>query len=187
MSTIRLNHNKSSKKKRRLNVGAVVVSLVIIFLIFFIPISISNGGYKGVMKSYCRAITKQDYKLYKSVFPNFLTENGLESLMLFAYDTGDNYMQEMHNSYVDKYGKSFKASYKVIDRTKLSKDELAEYSEDATSLCTDGSEINIKKGYNLTVSMKYKGKSGSSTEELSVIVIKYDGKWYIYDSDIHFC
>lgn len=187
MSAVQSNHDRSSKRKRKLNIGAIVISVVIIFLIFFIPISVSNGGYKGVMKSYCKAVTKQDYDLYKSVFPSFLTENGLEDLMIFAYDNGDNYMQNMYDSYVAKYGKNFKASCKVVNRTKLSKDELSEYSENATSLCTDGSEVKIKKGYNLTISMKYKGKNGNSTEELSVIVIKYNGDWYIYDGDIYFC
>lgn len=187
MTTIQSNHGRKSKKKRKLNIGAIAVSIVFVFLIFFIPISISNGGYKGVMKSYCKAVTKQDYNLYKSVFPSFLTDNGLENLMIFAYDNGDNYMQNIYNGYVSKYGKNFKATCKVLDRTKLSKEELSQYSKDATSLCTDGSEVKIKKGYKLTVSMKYKGKTGNSTEELSVVVIKYNGDWYIYDGDIYFC
>ena len=95
MTTIQSNHGRKSKKKRKLNIGAIAVSIVFVFLIFFIPISISNGGYKGVMKSYCKAVTKQDYNLYKSVFPSFLTDNGLENLMIFAYDNGKIYMMGM--------------------------------------------------------------------------------------------
>jgi hypothetical protein len=106
--------------------------------------------------------------------------------MLFAYDTGEDYMQSIYEDYTEQYGEKFKLSCKVIDRTKLSKDELKEYSASATALCTDGSEIKIKKGYRLTVSMKYKGKNGSNTEELSIVVIKYKGDWYIYDGDIVF-
>jgi hypothetical protein len=106
--------------------------------------------------------------------------------MLFAYDTGDDYMQSLYDDYTEQYGEKFKLSCKVIDRTKLSKDELEEYSAGATALCTDGSEIKIKKGYRLTVSMKYKGKADSNTQELSIVVIKYKGNWYIYDGDIVF-
>lgn len=189
MSTTYSNTTKNSRrvKKKKLNVSAIILSLAVIFFAFFIPISISNSGYKGVMKDYCKSIVKQDYQLYKSVFPTFVTENGLESLMIFTYDNGENYMQDIYNSYVEKYGKKLKLSYKIIDRTKLSKEELTSYSNSATSLCTDGSEIKIKKGYKLNISMKYKGKNGDNTEEISVVVIKYDGQWYIYDGDIYFC
>lgn len=186
-------NNKNSRriKKRKLNMRFIVPSVLVVFLILFIPISISNGGYKGLMKDYCKSINKQNYQLYKNSFPSFITENGLEDLMLFAYDSGENYIQSIYNDYTQQYGEKFKLSCKVIDRTKLSKDKLAQYSADSTSLCTDGSEIKIKKGYKLTISMKYKGKIDTNTQELSVIVIKYDGHWYIYDdsnnSDIHFC
>jgi hypothetical protein len=96
-------------------------------------------------------------------------------------------MQNLYDSYTQQYGEKFKLSCKVIDRTKLSKDELAEYSQSATALCTDGSEVKIRKGYRLTIAMTYKGKADSETQELSVVVIKYGGKWYIYDGDIYFC
>lgn len=179
-------HSKRSKKKR-VNVKATALTVLVLLLVVFVPSCTSNGGYKGLMKSYCRSIVKQDYELYKSSFPSFVTDNGLEDLMVFAYDSGDAYMQSIYDSYCEVYGKKLKLSYKVLDRTKLTKDELASYSESATALCTDGSEIKIKKGYRLTLSMKYKGKVGTTTKELSVVVIKYEGHWYIYDGDIYFC
>jgi hypothetical protein len=139
------------------------------------------------MKDYCKSINKQDYELYKSTFPSFVTDNGLEDLVCFAYDSGQNYLESLYEGYTELYGKKTKLSCKVLDRTKLSKDELKEYSQDATAYCTDGSEIKLKKGYRLNVSLKYKGKTGSNTEELSVVVVKYNGSWYIYDGDIYYC
>lgn len=175
------------KKSKRLNLRGMISLGVLVLLILIIPISISNSGYKTVMKDYCKSIVKQDYEKYKSVFPSVITENGLESLMLFAYDTGENFMQSKYNSYVEAYGKNVKISYKINDRTKLSKEELLQYSKSATALCTDGSEINFKKGYTLNVTMKYKGKTSSNEEDVSVIVVKLDGDWYIYDGGIYFC
>lgn len=181
------NKRSTHNRKKRLNFKVLIPSIILIFLVFFIPISISNSGYKGLMKNYCKSIVKQNYELYKSSFPSFVTENGLENLMIFTYDNGENYMQNIYDSYTETYGKNLKISYKIINRTKLSKEELSNYSESATALCTDGSEIKIKKGYRLNLSMKYKGKIGNTTKELSVVVIKYSGNWYIYDGDIFFC
>ncbi|MGN1411425.1 MAG: hypothetical protein ACI4WH_02800 [Oscillospiraceae bacterium] len=175
------------KKKKRLNHKGMVLCAILIILILIIPIANMSNSYKNVMKDYCKSIVKQDYQKYKSVFPAFVIENGLEDLMIFAYDTGENYMQTKYNSYVDAYGKNLKVSYKINDRTKLTKNELTQYSQSATAICTDGEEIEFKKGYNLNVTIKYKGKTSSNEEEVSVIVVKYDGDWYIYDGGIYFC
>lgn len=174
-------------KKKKLNYKGMILCAVVLLLILIIPIVNASNSYKTVMKTYCKSIMKQDYEKYKSTFPTFVAENGLEGLMLFAYDTGENFIQTKYNSYADTYGENLKVSYKINDRTKLSKDELSQYSKSANDLCKDGSKIDFKKGYTLNITMKYKGKITSNEEEVSVVVVKYNGNWYIYDGDIYFC
>lgn len=175
------------KKRRKLNYRGIILCAILLLLIIIVPISSASNSYKAVMKTYCKSVVKRDYEKYKSVFPSFMVENGLESLVLFTYDTGENFMRTKYDSYVDIYGKSLSISYKINDRTKLSKEELSQYSKSASELCGESSGVNFKKGYTLNVTMKYKGKVSSSEEELSVVVVKYDGDWYIYDGDIYFC
>jgi CRISPR/Cas system CMR-associated protein Cmr5 small subunit len=175
------------KKKKKLNYKGLILCAVLLFLVLIIPISSASNSYKSVMKTYCKSIVKQDYQKYKSAFPTFMVENGLEDLVLFTYDTTENFMETQYNSYTDVYGKGLKISYKINDRTKLSKEELAEYTKSANELSTDGESIKFKKGYTLNVTMKYKGKLTSSEEEISVVVVKCNGDWYIYGGDLYFC
>lgn len=181
------SRSRRTKKQLRLNIKYILILVVSLILIIVVSVSASNGGYKSLIKNYCKSIVSMDYEKYKSLFPPFYVDNGLEDLILFSYDTGDAYMQHLYDDYVEQYGEKVKLSSKITTRTKLSKDELTTYSQEATAVCTDGTEINLKKGYNLTVSIKYKGKSNTETKELSVVVVKYDGNWYIYSGDIYYC
>ena len=78
----------------------------------------------------------------------------------------------------ESFGRDAKISYKVVGKHQLSKDDLPDIAE-----VMNGSVIpagmKIQDAYILDLEVTIKGSKDSNTDDMTLTVIKIDGKWYL--------
>ncbi|MBQ3408369.1 MAG: hypothetical protein IJH12_04095 [Clostridia bacterium] len=159
-----------NKKKIAIIGGIVAAVIVVIFLIA----AILGGGYKTPIKNYYTGLQKANSKTYLKAFPEFLRED-LEDTYT------DEKLEDKKESLEDTYGDKLKISYKVIDKTKLTKDEIKD-AQKALKALYDDEKIKVTAGYNVAVKVTKKGTDKKATEYTSFEIYKINGKWCMMPS-----
>ena len=90
-------------------------------------------------------------------------------------------LEDLRDELEDEYGENIKISYKIRSKKELKKSDLNDMEDYVEAVFDE--EVKIKKGYELKLKMKIKGKDDKDEEKGEISVYKIDGKWYILGMD----
>ena len=153
-------------KKTMILIGGIAAAVIIVLLLI---IALCSGGYKKPVKYYFTGMEKSSSKTYLKQFPSFMKED-LED----TYD--DEALEKMMDSFEKKYGDKIKITYKVLDKTKIEKDDLDDV-KDKLENKYDDEKIKVTDGYEVCVKATIKGSDEKDTSYTSFDVYKINGKW----------
>jgi len=162
-----------SKKKIAIIGGIIAVVAAVVLIL----VALLGGGYKKPLKNYFNGIQKTNAKTYLKAFPEFMKDD-LED----TYDK--EYLEDMKESMEKKYGDKVKISYKVLDKTKLTKDEIKDVKESLENKYDD-EKIKISAGYEVCVKITVKGSDEKKTTYTSFEVYKINGKWCMLPTSVY--
>lgn len=161
-----------NKKKIAIIGGAIAAVIVVVFAL----ISIIGGGYKKPIKNYFTGLQKCNSKTYIKAFPEFMKDDLEEKYT-------NEKLEDMKEDDEDKYGDKVKYSYKIIDKTKLTKDEIKD-SKKVLEKLYDDEKIKLTDGYKVCVKVTVKGSDKKTTSYETFVVYKLNGKWCIFSSSL---
>lgn len=152
--------SKASSGKSVIIYGVVIVSVIIIAIGLFS--SFLGGGYKKPVDLFFKGFNKCD----SSMIAKSLPESSADE---FEKQMSDEDLETIINILEAGYGESLKISYDIEDKESLDKKKIK-------SLETS-TKLDIKKAYNLTIEIKFKGKKNDkeTTTNLTVAKIKGEG------------
>lgn len=152
--------SKASSGKSVIIYGVVIVSVIIIAIGLFS--SFMGGGYKKPVDLFFKGFNKCD----SSMIAKSLPESSADE---FEKQMSDEDLETIINILEAGYGDGLKISYDIEDKKSLGKDKIK-------SLETS-TKLDIKKAYNLTIEIKFKGKKNDkeTTTNLTVAKIKGEG------------
>lgn len=152
--------SKASSGKSVIIYGVVIVSVIIIAIGLFS--SFLGGGYKKPVNLFFKGFNKCD----SSMIAKSLPESSADE---FEKQMSDEDLETIINILEAGYGESLKISYDIEDKESLDKKKIK-------SLETS-TKLDIKKAYNLTIEIKFKGKKNDkeTTTNLTVAKIKGEG------------
>lgn len=159
---------KTDKKVLGISIAIAVVLLLAICNVWL------NGGSKGVVKSYAKAMVKYDAKklskLYHKEYIEYMED-------LFDDDIEDIF-EDRFESYEDKDYKIL--SYDIIDREKYDKRKTEDFAEDLED-SYDIDEDDVKEVYEYTIKFKIDDDGDKDSNRVEVYAVKIKGKWYIFN------
>ena len=136
-----------------------------------------GGGYVKPFKAYAKAISKNDAKKYTKTMSDDMLKyieekKGVDDIEDYYSDSIDNTV----DAYEKEYGDDIKVTYKLVDKIKLTKDELEDLN-DAFDDDKDWDFGEIKKGYQLVFKVTVKGDDEKTSYLRTAEVVKVKGKW----------
>lgn len=160
-------------KKKIAMIGGIVAAVVVVL---FVLISLISGGYKSPIKNYFNGLQKCNSKTYLKAFPEFMKDD-LEDKYT------DEYLEDRKESMEDTYGDKVKYSYKIVDKTKMTKDEIKDAKKALEKMYKD-EKINLKEGYQVCVKVTVKGSDKKATSYTTFEVYKLNGKWVTFPTSL---
>ena len=88
----------------------------------------------------------------------------------------DEKLETMMKAFEKKCGDKIKISYKVLDKTKIEKDELDDVKDDIKDDYED-EKVKVSEGYNVCVKITVKGSDDKKTSYSTFSIYKINGKW----------
>lgn len=159
---------KSSTKSQ--NSSGVIICAFAVVLVIIIAIIFGGGGYKKPVDKFFTGIQKCSVNTVAKSLPK-------ESADEFKNDTSDEDLETLIGILELGYGNDVKISYDIEDKQSLDEDEI-EKLENSTGL-------SIKKAYNLSVNVKFKGKKNEDENTVDITVVKIKGEgWKLLDNGI---
>lgn len=155
-------------------IGIAIVGVVVLVLLFVLFGSLFGGGYKKPIDNYIKGLEKADWKTFSKSLPKEQKETIEDNF------DGEEFLEEMLESLEDEYGEKIKITYKITDKSKLSKKKIEDFEEEYEDVYDE--EIKISKAYKIKVKVTIKGKDDKETNKVSFVVGKIKGKWYMLDS-----
>lgn len=170
--------NKVMEYKKYFVPGAI--ALVAIILVIVLISSLAGSGYKRAAKNYINGTLKGKYSAYEKMYPkevwDYMEENVSEDILDEDYFE-DNY-EDMIDYLEEEYGKDIKISYKITDKDKLDEDDLKDL-RDSLKDTYDMAKKDVTAAYELELEVTVKGDDDEDTNDMDIVVYKYDGKWYV--------
>lgn len=178
------NLPKTKDKKTIAILGCAALLVIIVLIILFSLIF--GGGYKSPLDDFCKGFNKSNSKMMlkttmpDDVFDAYVDENDPD------WDDMDDSIDAMKKLIGIQYGDDVEISYKVTDKSEISKSKLKkQYKSQAKAWAkaADGSTSDYypTAGYELEVEFTIEGDDDEDTEETTVKVGKVDGDWIILD------
>lgn len=164
----------ADNKNKLIGVGIAAVVVIIIFTV--VSSIISGWGYKGPIKNYYKAISKESGKAYLKTMPEFIIEgDDLEE------DDADDKMEQTLDYYQDIVGKNPKLSYEILTKTEIPEKTLESYAESYNEEYEEelDDECEITEGYVVLIKVTAKGSRDKKEFYATHRVIKIDGDWYL--------
>ena len=163
-------YKKNIKTDKKLWIGTAVVALVVVLLL----VSLMGGSGKSVVKKYAKAMMNGDTEtMLKIRHEDYL--NKLEDY----YDDAEAYYDEMFEELEDSDTEI--KGYEITDVKKdYDKDDIEDVAEMLDEYY-DIDEDSVKNMVRYTIKWDLEIDGDDETEKEKVLVIKIDGKWYLFD------
>ena len=174
----KLDDAKKALVKKIAMIAVPVVAVILVLIIVFGAI-VPNTGYKGTINKFLNAIEEQDVDKFMELYNSYEFDGNKD-----ADDYVEDELDEMIEELDYRYGEKIKLSFKIEDCDKLTEDRLDDI-QDSYDDSEDCDKMEITKGYDITGTLTVKGKDmDRDIENIDFILIKEDGKWKIWDSDL---
>jgi len=172
-----INRNKNKIMKiARIAVPAAAALLVLVIIICAIA---ANSGAKGAAKKYFKAIQKQNVEDYIELMPS-------NSKLYYAneqdlYDDVEDNLATTLDYLETEYGKNIKFKLKNIEKDELTNKKFKLITS-AYSVNDTLRAIEISKAYEVDFELAVKGKDDDDENDVSLVLIKENGDWKVYEA-----
>ncbi len=172
-----INRNKTKIMSiARIAVPAVAALIVLVIIICAIA---ANSGAKGAAKKYFKAIQKQNVEDYIELMP-------ANSKLYYAseedlYDDVEDSLATTMDYLETEYGKNVKFKIKNIEKDELTNKRFKLITS-AYSVNDTLKAIEIEKAYEVEFELSVKGKDDDDKSDASLVLIKEDGDWKVYEA-----
>lgn len=162
------------KKKTGLIVGIVAAIVAALAIIIILIVVLSNRNtYKTPIEKFEKGINNRDTSTLLEAFP---IDPKYESLYKLA---GDSFGDELLSSFDSEYD-GCKVKIEINDTERLTSSELSD-AADSSFASSFGDDYDLTEGYYVYCTVKTTGNGSSESENSTITVCKWDGKWYIFD------
>ena len=164
----------AQNKNKLIGAGIAVIAVIIIFSVA--SSIISGWGYKGPIKNYYKAISKESGKTYLKTMPEFIIEhNDIEE------DDADDDMERLLDEYQDMVGKDPSISYEILAKTAIPEKTLEGYEESYNEKYEEelDDDCEIEEGYVVLIKVTAKGSRDTKEFYTTHKVINVNGDWYL--------
>lgn len=187
---------KKLKRKNNLTIAGISAAVILVIAgLVILVVSLNRKPsfyYTKPIKAYLDSIEENNYPKNLSAFDEALAD-AIEENRAFimregkpakdkaqAKIGGEFYLDNYYQALMERYGRDFSISYKILGEKQMKKEQLPKYKEEFKSMF--GKETEITDGYELQIVFTIQGSLGkkSYTRE-SFFVLKMDDKWKIID------
>ena len=113
------------------------------------------------------------------MFPSFYVDQIKKECQKEGITT-DQYVQQAHTYFSDKYGADYTVTYTITQIFQLTDDSLASYNDIIHEKFDDG--VQITDAYSVKITETDDGSAGSETCDLEWYVFVIGGQNYLYES-----
>ncbi len=168
------NNFIAQNKNKLIGAGIAIAAIIIIFTIA--SSIISGWGYKGPIKNYYKAITKESGKAYLKTVPEFIIEH-----QDIEEDDADDDMEEMLEYYESMVGKNPKISYEILTKTEIPEKKLESYAKGFNEAYEEelDDECEVEEGYVVLLKLSVSGSREKVEYYVTHTVLNIDGDWYL--------
>ncbi len=163
---------------------AVVVAIIALFCVVKISSCAVHCGPTSPIKKQMKLMNDKDIKekdveKYLKSIPDEILEIQMGEQKESDFVEARTESLEQTRKVLEKeYGNNVKYSFEVVDRTKLTKEEIEEIEDEYKEYYDK--KIDVKKGYKYMLKTTIKGKKEKDVTYGEQTVIKVDGKWTLY-------
>lgn len=129
-----------------------------------------KNTYEEPIKNKVEGIAEANSSKFLSSYPSFIAEH-------IGQVITEDYLKSQLEEYKDKYGDNIKISYNVTNQEEISGNKLKDVQQKMKN--TYDVDVNITKGYELSVEIKVKGDNSKKTDNNKYEVYEINGKWYL--------
>ena len=161
-----------------------VAGVAAVLVIILAASALGGGGMTKPVNNFFNGMMDADIDKFMSAFPEEVQEyfddyyNDLEE---YLEDNFDDFIDDLE----DEFGKNVKIKIKVADKKELNKSKTSDLKEVLKNRY-DIAKKDVTEAWELECEITISGKDDSDTEDLDVVVFKYDGKWYLDPSLFYF-
>ena len=165
----------SPQKKKTGRIAAIIAAVVaVIAIIVIVVVVLSNRNtYKTPIEKFEKGINNRDTSTLLEAFP---LDPKYESLYKLA---GDSIGDQLLSSFDSEYD-GCKVKIEINDTERLTSSELSD-AADSSFASSFGDDYDLTEGYYVYCTVKTTGNGSSESEDSTITVCKWDGKWYIFD------
>ena len=150
------------KKNKNLWLLAIPAAILVILLVIFGIKAVLSPAYLKPVKYMEKAFNKQDIDLMKKAVPDEYAAWMTDDIVDYMFDLDSDY----------------KITIKVTDKEKIAKKDLEETLIDDYYVLDSIAE-DAKAGYILEAEATLKQDGEKDTQDITLVVVKVDGKWVI--------
>ena len=168
---------------KAVGIGIAVIAVIAVLLLAFVVVPGCTGGDpKGVVGGYVEATFKGDAKaLWNLVVPEMreaaLDRNDMDEDEFI--DLLDDSMSYTVDNLDDYLGDDWTFTYEITDEDDLDEDDLDELKDNYSSWYDADIDPEAGKEFEVEVSISSADGETDESREMTVVVVKSGGKWYL--------
>lgn len=132
-----------------------------------------------LFKQYYNGIKDEDYDECFGIFPDFYRK-AIEDESKEYGQTNDDYIKQINDQIKKQYGDDYYSYAEITGILQLYDDSLTQ-TEDTINK-TFGTNVKLEDAYTVYYNQIARGSADKGTEKLVYILLKIDGKYYMYDN-----
>ena len=170
-----VSHDRKLSGRTFLGILSIVVGcLIIIGIVMSLFV---GGSYKSALKEMWYKVERQDTDgAVACMFPG-----EAEGQISAAAARMEPYIQDLHTRAEARYGEKYQIDVKFDDIDKLDTSELKQFNIWFENLSLEDA---VKKVYAVEYTLSIKGSKGRESEDYECYIYRYDGNWYVLDTDL---
>ncbi len=171
---------RKKKSRRPVLVGAAAAAVVCALLLCVFNV---GSGYRGVVRNYVKAVEKEDGDaMLKLVSPTLIDGSGLDGGYISEYYSRT--FEQTMNTYENRVGRNVRLRCELDDFETMEKRERDDFVDGCEAMGYDMSGISKVAEAELVINAKGRDKDREYEED--IILVKENGKWKIWDSNLTF-
>ncbi len=161
------------------------LALCVVMLFCVLSLTACGSSYESMVEDYITALCTGDGEEVLAAMnfdalldilaeENDLDDDEVEEARDYFVDLMDELCESTQDALEDEYGDDYDFDVEIMRSKELKNSELRDYEESL------GEDVEVEEGY----TVKYKATIDDESEKGEVIVIKANGEWIIFTSDL---
>ncbi len=168
---------QNRKSSGRTILGILLIAVGCLIIVGIVMSLFVGGSYKSALKEMWYEVERQNTdSAVACMFPE-----EAEGQVFTTTEFMDRYIQELHTRAEARYGEKYHIHVKFDEIDKLDASERKRFNSWFGNLSL---EEEVKKVYAVDYTLSIKGSKGRESEECECYIYRYDGNWYVLDTDL---